>query len=120
MAGHLVLEAGHALVEVAGRPVGALAGGLGVVPIGAGEGTHQQPRLAGHGVPAARLVGLAVGAHVGREVVFPQRPQGLAGLLAGDDAAQSDLVGPALPEDLVDLAALVPELMASGAGGRAD
>ena len=74
VAGHLVLETVHAFVEVHGRPAAGGVVDLRAVPLGKGD--HQQAGLAGHRVPAARLVGLAIRADVGREVVGPERLEG--------------------------------------------
>ena len=52
-------------------------------------------------------MGLAEGTDVRGEVVFPERGEGLLHVALRQDAAQPDLEGPALPEDLVDLATVV-------------
>ena len=58
-------------------------------------------------IPAARLVGPAVGADVQGEVVLPERRQRLLDVLLGKDSPQADLESPALSKDLVDFAAVV-------------
>ena len=105
VAGGLVFEAVHALVEVAGCPIRTFAFGLCIVPIRAREAAHEQARFARHGIPAAGLVNLAIGPHVRSEVVAPERLERRNRLRLRQDARQPDLESPALAEDLVDLAA---------------
>ena len=52
-------------------------------------------------------MGLAERPDVRGEVVFPERGEGLLDVALRQYSAQPDLEGPALPEDLVDLAAVV-------------
>src|SRR5262249_11090504 len=94
-------EAGHTLVEVKVEP-GLNAGAFAVGPT-----AHQEAALPRHGVPAARLVRGAERADVRREVVTPEGGEGAPDVGLREDRPEADLPGPALAEDLIDLAAIV-------------
>ena len=106
VAGDLILEAGHALVEIHGgpRPV-AFAFGPVIVPVAARKRTHQQTGFARQRIPAARFVHGAIRPDIRRKVVTPQRFQRGHRFLLRQHARQADLKRPALPEHLVNLAA---------------
>ena len=83
-----------------------------------GQVHMSMPASPGHRIPAARLVGGAEGADVGGEVVLPERRPGPGASGRRQDTTEPDLPGPALAEDLVDLAAVVRSdgLLAGGVG----
>ena len=100
--GHLVLEAGHALVEVEV-----------VARLGRGR-RRPWARCTSAGRPRRpwRTSGpawffLRNGPTSGVKLYFHSDAQGLLHVVFVEDSSQSDLIGPALAEDLVDLAAVV-------------
>ena len=71
-----------------------------------GPGAGEQPGLAGIGKPALRRMGFVLRCNVGCPVVLPDRLERLADVFFGQNVAQSDLVRPALPKQLVGQAAV--------------
>ena len=79
VAGDLVFEAVHALVEIPGGPGIAAFAACGLAAA-LGPGAHEEATLAGDGVPTPALDGLlrvgAVDTDIGREAVLVERLEG--------------------------------------------
>ena len=99
--GDLIFESAHALVEIAELPVFFPV----VTFFAFGPGAHYQAALAGECVRSSFFVGFFEGADVGCEIVFPKGLECGFGVFFAKDSAEPELKGPALSEDLVDVAA---------------
>src|SRR6266481_47620 len=71
-----------------------------------GPGADEEPRLAGPGEPTLRRIRLVLSGHVRRPVVFVNRLESGANLVARINISQTELVRPVLTEQLIGEAAV--------------